>query len=108
MIRTATKKDIDGLLYVSSAAFNQDLKKGSKKWSEKKADISHELKQWRIMLENGRIIGAVHIKKDWLRIGKAKILKGDVGGVCIHPEMQGKGLGTLILEDTIKWMNKCD
>jgi putative acetyltransferase len=106
MIRTAMPKDIEGLLNVSAAAFNQKLKKGSKKWNEEKERLSKDLKQWRIMLDNGKITGGVHVKKDWLRIGKAKILKGDVGGVCILPELQGKGLGTLILRDTLEWMKK--
>lgn len=104
--RNAQTKDIDGLLKVSLAAFNKVYKKGSKEWNKERAAIAYDLKQWRIMLNNEKIVAAVHVKKDWLKIGKSKILKGDVGGVCVLPEMQGKGLGTLILKDTVEWMKK--
>jgi predicted acetyltransferase len=104
--RNAQSKDIDGLLKVSLAAFNKAYKKGSKEWKKERAAITNDLKQWRVMLDNEKIVAAVHVKKDWLKIGKAKILKGDVGGVCVLPEMQGKGLGTLILKDTVEWMKK--
>jgi predicted N-acetyltransferase YhbS len=101
-MRTATTKDIDGLLGLLTAAFN--LEPGSEKFNKKKAAVDGDLQQWRILEDNSQIIGAVHIRKDWLRIGKTKILKGDVGDVSVCPTMQGKGIGSLILNDTLKWM----
>jgi predicted N-acetyltransferase YhbS len=106
IIRTAAEKDIEGLLQVFSAAFNRNLEKNSDKLNAKKISINDDLQQWRVMIDDDKITGAVHIKKSWLHIGKTKILKGDIGDVCIHPEIQGRGLGTVILEDTIKWMKK--
>lgn len=104
VLRSATPQDMEKILNVIEKAFQ--IEKGSEKWKDKKNLILREVENWRILLENGRIIGAVHIGKSWLKIGKSKILKGDVGEVSILPEYQGKGYGSKLMENTIRWMKK--
>ena len=95
VFRSATQQDIEKILNVVEKAFR--IEKGSDKWENMKNLIFKEPENWRVLLENGEIIGAAHIGKSWLKIGKSKILKGDVGEVSILPEYQGKGYGTKLM-----------
>lgn len=104
MIRTASKEDIKGILKVLEGAFK--VKKESKKWKDWKRLVTEEPENWRVLLLNNQIIGAVHIGKDKLRVGKSAILKGDIGEVSILPEYQHKGYGTELMKDTVAWMRK--
>ena len=104
VFRSATQQDIEKILNVVEKAFR--IEKGSDKWENMKNLILKEPENWRVLLENGEIIGAAHIGKSWLKIGKSKILKGDVGEVSIPPEYQGKGYGTKLMKDVVEWMKK--
>ncbi|HAM38480.1 MAG: hypothetical protein A2474_06195 [Elusimicrobia bacterium RIFOXYC2_FULL_34_12] len=108
MIRSANKKDIDGILNILGKAFNTTMNKGREIYLRDL--VLKELHCWRVMVLNDNIIGAVHISVNELRIGKAIVTKMDPGEVSVLPEYHGKGYGTMLMQDTIEWMKKenCD
>lgn len=102
---TATTADAEKISKVLEKAFN--VTEERKGWLDSQIKMFLENpSDWRTISINKQLIGTVHIRKQWLKIGKSKILKGDVGGVSILPEYHGKGYGSALLADTVKWMRK--
>ncbi|MDD5598428.1 MAG: GNAT family N-acetyltransferase [Victivallaceae bacterium] len=100
---TATTQDSNAVSNILEQAFK--VTPAKKTWLENQIKLFRNAPgDWRTMVVNERVIGTIHVRKNWLKIGKGKILKGDVGGVSILPEYHGKGYGTALMHDTIKWM----
>ena len=104
MIRTANREHTKEILKVLEETFK--IKRESKEWKDWKRLVTEEPENWRVLLLNNQIIGAVHIGRDKLRIGRSTILKGDVGEVSILPKYQGEGYGTELMRDTVAWMRR--
>ena len=68
--------------------------------------IETDLGQWRVIADDERIVGVVHIKRDLLCCGGALMLKGDIGSVAVHKDYQKRGIGSLVLKDAVDWMHK--
>jgi putative acetyltransferase len=102
--RPADPNDENALLVVLQGAFH--WKPGTKEYENHRCMLAEHIGEFRLTERDGRVVGAVRIAPHWLRIGKAKVLKGDVGEVSVLPEMQGQGLGSAIMTDAVEWMKQ--
>jgi len=106
-IRQAENKDVGDIVKVLSGAFNRaDWKEGGENYKKQLDKVSSSIDEWRVLVKDGKIVGTLEILKHRLRIGRAVIIKGDVGKVSILPEYQSKGYGTKMMEDAVLWMKK--
>lgn len=106
MVREARREDIRDIIKVLDKAFNRDILGNKEVYEKKYKEIEEGIDQWLVLELEGKIIGAVRVLKHWMRIGKSKILKGDVGEVSILPEYQGKGYGHKLMEEVVDWMKE--
>ncbi len=104
MLRPAQGTDIEEMIRVQSAAFKYET--NEERCRHLREELSHDLNGWLVMPGEGRLIGTLFVRNHRLRIGKAVILKGDVGEVAIHPDFQGQGYGHKIMEECIGWMKE--
>ncbi len=103
-IRSGTKADSEGILEVIVGAY--ELDEDSLRYPRQKALAFNAPHEFRVMVEGERILGIVHIGDTWIQVGKCAVLKGDVGHVGIRPELQGRGLGTAMMQDTVEWLRE--
>lgn len=103
-IRSGTKADSEGILEVIVGAY--ELDEDSLRYPRQKALAFNAPHEFRVMVEGERVIGVVHIGDTWIQVGKCAVLKGDVGHVGIRPELQGRGLGTAMMQDTVRWLRE--
>lgn len=102
--RSANKSDAESIFRVLSSAFQ--LEKNSFKWNNMRNIAYGGAENFLLMEKNGEIIGTIMISPHWLRIGSAKILKGDVGEVAILHELHGQGYGTRLMQECISYLRK--
>ena len=91
----ATPADAAAVFDVIAAAFA--IPPGSDKWQSRKRSIEREAQTYQVLTLDGRIVGAVHVADDKLRVGRVVVRKADVGHVSIRPELQGRGYGTAMM-----------
>jgi len=103
-IRRARADDVDAIHHITVSAFG--AAEGSERW----AQWRRHAEQWEgfLILERaGEPVGATWIGRHPLRFGQASVLlKGDVGHVSILPELQGQGLGSLMMRETVRFMDE--
>ncbi len=104
VFRRATRSDAEAIFRVLSSAFQ--LEKDSFKWNNMRSIAYGGTENFLLMEKNNEIIGTVMISPHWLRIGSAKILKGDVGEVAILRELHGKGYGTRLMQECVSYLGK--
>lgn len=106
--RTGTPEDSDHILEVMSRAFKHD--ESSPRYLTLKALASHNADRYQVLALDGRVIAVAHIGLDRLRVGRAHVVKGDVGHVSVHPDLQGQGYGSALMRHCVNWMaeNGCD
>ncbi len=102
VFRHANKSDAEGIFRVLSSAFQ--LEKDSFKWNNMRGIAYGGAENFLLMEKNNEIIGTVMISPHWLRVGSAKILKGDVGEVAILRELHGQGYGTRLMQECVKYL----
>ena len=102
--RDAIQQDLEGILDVIMGAFPNSYPESER--DKKKEQIGKSIDDWKVMDENGRIIAALYVRKDKMRIGRSTITKGDVGDVSVLPEYQGKGIGSELMKETLAWMKQ--
>lgn len=107
MVRKAKKEDVCEIVSILAKAFHRnDWEPGGAKYNEKISEVLKHINEYLVLEENKKIIGTCHIRKDKLKIGKAVIIKGDVGYVSILPEYQGRGYGSKLMKEAVLWMKK--
>ena len=52
------------------------------------------------------LVSLAHVRPDSLQIGRATIIKGDVGWVATAPHAQGRGLGTRLMQEVVRYMRE--
>lgn len=102
-VRPATSDDIEALHRVIVSAFG--IQEGSERWTAMR-NMAQGWSSFVVMERSGETIGAARIGRDRLRLGRTSILKGDVGYVSIVRELQGQGLGTILMRETLRSMEE--
>lgn len=100
--RIGTPGDSAEILDLIADAF--DINPDSLRFPRQRAlayDAPHE---FRLMIRDGRIIAGLHIGDTWIQVGDCAVLKGDVGHVAVRTELQGQGLGSLLMREAVEWM----
>jgi predicted N-acetyltransferase YhbS len=102
--RKALKSDADGIFRVLASAF--ELEEGTLKWQNMRGAAYGGTESFLVLYKNDEIIGTVMISSHWLRVGSARVLKGDVGEVAILRDLHGKGFGTLMMQECIRYLQE--
>jgi len=102
--RVACAEDVETIFEIIDAAFK--LAERPEKRSAARRMAESGFPNFLLLEDEGRAVGAVHIAQHHLQIGRAVILKGDVGHVAIRPEWQGKGYGTTMMQQTVEHMRE--
>jgi len=103
-VRRARAEDVEEIHSVMTSAFG--VEPGSERW-ESWRRLAEGWRDFLVMELGGRIVGAVRIKGERLRYGEnATIIKGDVGYVSVRRELQGRGLGTRLMGEAVRFMRE--
>lgn len=98
--RTATAEDADDILRIMSGAFAREP--GSQKYTRDRERLAREIDTHRVLVRDDRIVGVAHVVRDEIQMGRSVIAKADVGEVCVAPDSQGEGLGTILMQRTVE------
>ena len=101
VLRAAVAADIPTLADIECRAFGRDAPDSR---AHKQRELEHELPEYVVLEESGRIVATARIQRHWLRVGGCQVLKGDVGHVAVPPEMHGQGQGTELMRRVIAHM----
>ncbi|MBT4099363.1 MAG: GNAT family N-acetyltransferase, partial [Gemmatimonadetes bacterium] len=97
--RQGREEDAEEILCVMAQAF--DRAPGSEKYERDKERLAREIDTHWMLVREGAIVGAAHIKREEIQVGRSIVTKADVGEVCIAPSCQGEGLGTTLMRMTV-------
>ncbi len=101
-IRKARAEDVPPILDVMVSAFRLEQD------PERRRTIEHLVRSdWRrflVLARAGKVVAAAHIRPDRLQVGRALVLKGDLGHVGVLRELHGRGLGTALVRACVDWM----
>ena len=93
--RQALAGDAGAILRVTAQAFGRAP--WSVKYERDRKRITSEIDAYWVLVQEGIIVGTVHIRRDEIQVGRSVLAKADVGEVCITPDRQGEGLGTTLM-----------
>jgi len=102
--RRASKDDADSIFRVLSSAFQ--LEDGSSKWQSMRGLAYGATESFLVVERIGEVIGTAMISSHWLRVGIAKVLKGDVGEVAVLRELHGQGFGTYLMQESVRYLRE--
>ena len=103
-IGPAERSDIPELIDMMCLAYRPDLRKRFAVQHEE--DCTYELHQSRVGKADGKVVSYVRISDRPIRVGRATVSMGGVGGVSTHPEYRGRGYNSLVLGDSIRYMKE--
>ena len=92
--------DVEEVLRVMAQAFGRAP--GSEKYERDKERITRETDAHWVLVREGEIVGAAHVRREEIQVGQAVVAKADVGEVCIAPSCQGEGLGTALMKMVVE------
>jgi predicted N-acetyltransferase YhbS len=98
--RRAMEGDAGAVLRVMAQAFGRAP--GSEKCERDRERIAREIDAHWVLVREGETVGAVHVQRDEIQVGRSVVAKADVGEVCIAPGCQGEGLGTALMRMTVE------
>lgn len=98
--RRAIEGDAEEVLRVMAQAFGRVPR--SEKYERDKERIAKDINAHWVLVREGEIVGAAHIRREEIQVGRSVVAKADVGEVCIAPSCQGEGLGTALMRMTVK------
>ncbi|HEX29541.1 TPA: GNAT family N-acetyltransferase [Candidatus Poribacteria bacterium] len=102
-VRRAIDRDVEVIHAVMVSAFG--IERGSERW-ESWRRLAEGWRNFLVLEMDGEIAGVTRIGRDKLRYGEATILKGDVGYVSVRRELQGRGLGTTLMREVVRFMRE--
>ena len=103
--RTATRDDLGELDRVIASAFQH-------RGPERRETIARQLRSprrfarrtYRLGLDRGQAVSALEIAPMRVAIGRATVLACSIGDVAVHPDAQGRGAGTRMMQDTVRFL----
>lgn len=100
----ANQADPDRILAIVCDARGIELEKTSAGWQGWVAKIRQDLAHYRLLSVDGRLVGVCKTLKRWLRVGRGRIVCGEVDWPCIAKACQRQGLGRALVLDALDWM----
>ena len=104
ILRPASKADAEGIFRVLASAFR--LEEGTERRQHIRSLAYNVTERFLVLEKAGEMIGASLISPHWLRIGTAKVLKGDIGEVGVVRELQGQGFGTQLMQGCVEYLRE--
>ena len=104
-LRPATADDAQAMFETQVAAFSTE--EGTLRWEQARDFCFDRAEQHVVMVdESDYVVGLVHIHDHPIQVGSCFVRKADVGHVGIRPELQGLGVGTQMMRDTVAWLGE--
>jgi len=104
-LRPATTDDAPEMLETQVGAFGEE--EGTLRWERARSFCYERAEEHVVMVDDdGRLVGLVHIGDDTIQVGTCAVRKADVGHVGIRPELQGQGIGTRMMQETVAWLRE--
>ena len=103
-IRPGTPGDSDQMLETLADAFAYALSPDSPAAQRIREDVMQAPEAYRVMISNGRLISLLRIVATPIQVGRCVVLKADVGHVAVRPQLQGRGIGTTLMQETVRWL----
>lgn len=100
-----SEKEIEKVILLWKEVFNYSQEKSRILYDVSLAGIKSQVSEiFGIKNQKGELIGALKNDYYWMKVGEGKIFISDIGYVSIKPEFQGKGYGTYLMEEDIKYL----
>ena len=104
-LRPATAADTQEMFETQVAAFGEV--EGTLRWESARSYCFERTEQHIVFVdESGHVAGLVHIHDHPIQVGSCAVRKADVGHVAIGPELQGQGIGTRMMQETVAWLRE--
>ena len=103
-VRAARAHELDEIVDLMCLAYRPESRPRFE--NHLRADSSYRLDQSRVCIVDGKIVSYVRVSDRPIRIGKAVVRMGGIGGVSTHPEHRHRGYSTATLEDAIRYMER--
>jgi len=104
ILRAASIDDAEGIFRVLASGFR--LEEGTGKWQKMRKIAHGQTERFLVLEKAGEVIAALVVLQHWLRIGTAKVLKGDIGEVSVIRELQGRGYGTQLMQGCVRHLRE--
>lgn len=104
-LRPARQEDAQEMLETQVAAFGTE--EGTLRWEQARGYCFDRTEEHLVMVdEDERVVGLVHIHDHRIQVGTCAVRKADVGHVGVRPELQGQGIGTRMMRETVAWLRE--
>jgi predicted N-acetyltransferase YhbS len=104
IVRSAARADAEEIFSVLNSAFH--LEENAEKGRRMRDLALGSTERFLVLERQGRVVGTALLSPQWLRVGTAQVLKGDVGEVGVRRELQGLGLGTALMAGCVRLMRE--
>ncbi len=103
-VRIAQAQDSDTIFEILRAAFQLESRPNGSEAARRMSQ--NDFASFLLIEEHGQALGVVHIGRHRLQIGRSAIIKGDVGHVAVLPHLQSRGYGTMLMQNTVRFMQE--
>jgi len=104
VFRQGTGEDCDRIFEIMVRAFKIDP--SNPKYEKRRKDVADRPEAYRVLEIDERVVSIVRILRHPMQVGRAIVVKGDVGEVSTDPDCQGRGLMTDLMNDCVRWMRE--
>lgn len=95
--RWGRKDDRERIFLILTRAFQ--MLRGSSRWRQGREVVERRHDHFRVMILDRELVGIAHVNRHPLQIGADLIQLAYIGQVAVLPELQHRGLGSLLLRD---------
>ncbi len=104
ILRPAATADAEDIFRVLVSGFR--IEEGTARWQHIKNMAHAQAEKFLVIERSGEIIAALVIFPHWLRIGTAKVFKGDIGEVAVLQELQRQGFGSQLMRGGVRHLRE--
>jgi len=101
-VRVGEARDADTIFEILRAAF--DLGARPEREAAARRLAERDFASFLLQEAQGRAVGVVRVAREELQVGRGVVVKGEVGHVGVRPELHGRGCGTALMRDAVRFM----